>query len=376
MNHIYDKEALYRVWLHNIFGISNTDFRKILSIYNSAEAVFNLDENILSYHLSNEITNLIANNRNLEKSTNLMKRFDEELISVLYPKHPDYPEKFKTIDFPPEILYVQGVLDESINNNNQNIAIIGSRQPDSYGKECAELYSSILSKNGFNIISGLARGIDSCAHSGCLKQAGYTVAVLGCGINKIYPRENYRLYMEIIKSGAIITEYSPDSEPLSHHFPERNRLISALADSVLVIEAKKKSGSLITCNHALAQGKNIFAVPGRIFDPLSEGCNSLIYDGAMCTISPQDIIETMNGTVYDNITSYVPIMINSFTEEERKIFDYLSLNEEYIDSIINYSKLGVTKTINTLLSLKEKGVIKEPVKGYYIRDINYMIPNE
>lgn len=173
----------------------------------------------------------------------------------------DYPVKLKNIENPPKELYILG--DERI-LNQFGLAIIGCRQYSQYGKKISKELSFKLAKQGINIISGLARGIDSFAHIGCMVSGGKTIAVLGSGFNNIYPKENIEIFKEIIKTGgAIVTEYSPDVKPIGENFPNRNRIISGLSDGVIVIEARKKSGTLITVDYALEQGKEVFAVPRK-----------------------------------------------------------------------------------------------------------------
>ena len=173
----------------------------------------------------------------------------------------NYPEKLKNIENPPKQLYVSG--DEKILNNFA-LAIIGCRQYSEYGKKIAKELSFKLAKQGINIISGMARGIDSFAHISCIVAGGKTIAVLGSGFNYIYPKENIELLKEIInKGGVIVTEYSPDTKPIGENFPLRNRIISGLSDGVIVVEARKKSGTMITVDYALEQGKEIFAVPRK-----------------------------------------------------------------------------------------------------------------
>lgn len=173
----------------------------------------------------------------------------------------NYPEKLRNIAIPPKQLYVLG--DETI-LNEFGLAIIGCRQYSDYGKKIAKNLSFKLAKQGINIISGMARGIDGFAHMSCLSAGGKTIAVLGSGFNNIYPKENIEIFKEIIKrGGAVITEYSPDTKPLANNFPNRNRIISGLAEGIIVVEARRRSGTLITVEYALEQGKDIFAVPRK-----------------------------------------------------------------------------------------------------------------
>jgi len=191
----------------------------------------------------------------------------------------EYPEKLRHIYAPPQCLYVIG--NESI-LSKKGIAIIGCRNCTQYGAKNAYKFSYEISKLGINVISGMARGIDTYSHKGAIMAGGNTIAVLGCGLDVIYPKENRELYKNIIvNGGAVISEFPLGTPPLKHHFPIRNRIISGLSDGVLVIEATKRSGTLITVNHALEQGKDIYALPGNIDSENSSGTNDLIKEGAI-----------------------------------------------------------------------------------------------
>ena len=218
----------------------------------------------------------------------------------------EYPEKLKNIYDPPSKLYVLGNKGLLL---QKGIAIVGARKATLYGEKIAYRISKELAENGINIISGLAIGIDTCAHIGAiqtksimqniiqqkLSKIGRTIAVLGSGINNIYPKENIQLARQIIKSGGcIISEYPLNSKPEKLHFPQRNRIISALSDGVLVVEASKTSGALITAEFALEQGKEVFAIPGDITKEQRKGCNELIKEGAMLITSSKEILNTIN----------------------------------------------------------------------------------
>lgn len=210
-------------------------------------------------------------------------------MNIIYYNDDRYPEKLRRIYAPPQKLYIIGN-DKIL--NEKGIAIIGCRKPSKYGIEMAYKFAYELSKRGINVISGLARGIDSYSHLGAVHAKGKTIGVLGSGLNNIYPSENKKLCLEIIKNGgAIITEYEPKEKPLAMNFPARNRIISGLSEGILVIEAKQKSGTLITVDHGLDQGKDIFVIPGNITSENSYGTNELIKQGAKLVTNIEEIIE-------------------------------------------------------------------------------------
>lgn len=212
-------------------------------------------------------------------------------MKVIYQAEKNYPEKLRQIYAPPAKLYLLG--DETI-LNKPSIAIIGCRQASDYGKKVAFRFAYELARQGIIVISGLARGIDTCSHLGSVRANGRTIAVLGSGFGQIYPKENKGLCREIIqKGGAILTEYAPESKPEKMHFPARNRLISGLSNGVLVVEAKEKSGTLITVDYALDQGKDVFIIPGNITSQNSNGTNSLIQQGAKLVTKVEDILSEL-----------------------------------------------------------------------------------
>lgn len=209
-------------------------------------------------------------------------------IKIIKIEDKDYPEKLKNIYNPPKELYVLG--NEKILNETA-IAIVGSRDCTKYGAQNAYKFAYEISKRNIGVISGFARGIDAYAHKGALLEKGKTIAVLGCGLDIIYPSENFELYKKIVQvGGAIITEYPLGTKPEKYHFPERNRIISGLAEKILVIEAKERSGALITVNYALEQGKDVYAIPGNITSLNSVGPNELIKEGAFIVTNIQDIV--------------------------------------------------------------------------------------
>ena len=283
----------YWIWLSRIEGISSKILIEVLSKYKSPEILWNktkqelLEDGIKEIYAEELINSLYRTN--LDKYLEYMSKNNIEIIDI-YNKY--YPDKLKLIYDPPVVLYVKG--NKTI-LNNKSIAIVGCRLPTNYGKNIANNMSYNLSISNINIISGLARGIDTCSHIGCLKAKGTTIAVVGCGLDRVYPGENKELFDDIIKSGgAIISEYIIGTKPLAKNFPKRNRIISGLSNGVLIIEAKEKSGTLITADFALEQGKEVYVVPGNITSINSFGTNELIKQGAKIVTNIQDILEDLN----------------------------------------------------------------------------------
>jgi len=265
-----------------------------------------------------------------------------------------YPPNLLTIFDPPFILYVRGKLKKEDVNA---IAIVGTRRATTYGKLTARRLARDLAKEGITIISGMARGIDTAAHWGALEAGGRTIAVLGCGVDVVYPPENRRLMEEIIKNGAVISEFPLKSIPDAFHFPQRNRIISGLSKGVAVVEAPLKSGALITVNFALEQGREVFAVPGNISSPNSQGTNRLIKEGAKLVETMEDILEELNFPLIRKENGRENNL--SLSPEERKIFDLLKEKPLHIDSLVKLSNLSASEVGGSLMRLEIKGLVRE-----------------
>lgn len=257
----------------------------------------------------------------------------------------DYPYRLKNIGDPPLILFYKGKLPDE---ERPCVAIVGARECSLYGEKTALMFAKELSSAGVQIISGMARGIDGISQRGSISVGGNTFGVLGCGVDVIYPEENKDLFADILKDGGIISEFNPGTEPLKQYFPSRNRIISGLSDIVLVVEARKRSGTYITVTQALDQGREVFAVPGRITDALSDGCNNLIAAGAEIAVGSKVIIDDLKnkGFKYVNGSFNISHKRNESIESENdnlkpKLFD----NKDIVDNSNNDSD---NTSINTL----------------------------
>lgn len=357
-----EEESLYR--LSCISGIYRRKIKKLLDIYQSANKLFELSNeeiNKINILTENEKKAIIDN----KNDKRIMERFcylKEQNIEFISCKNPCYPEKLKNIADAPWFLFKKGKLNEK----RPSVAIVGARNCSNYGKEMALYYARELAENGVTIISGLARGIDSYAHKGALESGGETIAVLGCGVNVCYPKENYQLYCDIANSGGIISEYQVDMQPRPMFFPERNRIISGLADIILVVEARIKSGSLITADCALEQGKDVFAIPGRVTDSLSSGCNQLISQGAAIANSPSEILNEL-GIKYEKNKKLLKKSNNLLERKENMLYSCLDLQPKSLDEILSNIDLTYKEILMTLVDLEIKGLIKETSKNYYVR---------
>jgi DNA processing protein len=277
---------------------------------------------------------------------------------------PGFPERLFHIPDSPRGLYVKGQLPRE---HIPSVAIVGARNCSVYGKNTALWFGEVLARNGVQVISGMARGIDGYAHRGALKaEAGKTFAVLGSGADVCYPAGNRDVYDRLPQRGGVLSESPPGTPPLAHLFPLRNRLISGLADAVLIIEAKEKSGSLITADCALEQGKDVYAVPGRIDDPLSAGCNNLICQGAGIAISPEKLLEDMGLFSEINIKNKEKNK-NGLESLEKLVYSCLRLQAKNLEEICHEAALPMVEVQRILTVLELKGYAQEIYKNYYIR---------
>lgn len=282
----------YWVWLSSIDNLSLDTIYKLLKIFKEPERIWYLDKKDLEkINLNKEDIDRILNIYYKQNLDNIMYYIKKNNIITVSINDENYPNSLKNIYDPPILLYLKGNIDLIY---KKSISIIGCRLCSSYGKVVTKKFAYNLAKKNITIISGLARGIDTYAHIGALEANGNTIAVLGSGIDVIYPKKNENLYNSIIKNnGLIISEYIIGTKPIPINFPKRNRIISALSSGVLVTEAKIRSGSFITVDFALEQGKEIFAVPGNINSVNSEGTNSLIKQGAKLVTSVDDILDEL-----------------------------------------------------------------------------------
>lgn len=274
-----------------------------------------------------------------------------------------FPEKLLELHDCPKGIYVRGNLPDP---SKKSVAIVGARMCSAYGRATASYFARVLAAHDIQIISGLALGVDGAAHEGALMAKGKTFAVMAGGCDIIYPRSHVGLYENIRTTGGIISEEPCGYPPIAKMFPKRNRIISILADIVLVVEARTKSGSLITADFAAEQGRDIFAVPGRLEDELSRGCNELIEQGAGIAISPERMLEIMgeNPKKSDNSKIY---MQNVLAREENIVYSCLSLQPQSLEKLCSDTKLPIQYVTEAVMLLQLKGLAKEIGRNRYVK---------
>ena len=276
-----------------------------------------------------------------------------------------YPGRLLPFRDRPAGLFVRGTLPAK---DRFTAAIVGARSCTELGRQTAERLAFRLAEAGVQVISGLALGIDGAAHKGALEAGGKTFAVLGCGADRCYPRENYGLFHKMETQGGVLSEFVPGTSPLPMNFPMRNRIISGLSDAVILVEAREKSGSLITADLALEQGKEVFAVPGRITDPLSRGCNRLIQNGAAVCLGPEDVLEAF-GIKFEKKTRADKKTEKRLAKNENMVYSFLDSRSGTLEEIMDACGLSVTETMECLLKLELMGMVQGNGDQYYCRKL-------
>lgn len=356
----------YNYWLTTVKGIGNRAKLELLAQTGSARELYFLSETQL------KTLNGMTDERFLllmeSKKQNTQKMYDEMCekgISFLSIEDEAYPYRLKQIPDAPIGIYVKGKLP---GKEQRMVAIVGARMCSEYGRTMAKELGRGLAAKGVCVVSGMARGIDAAGHAGAIEAGGMTCAVLGCGVDVCYPASNRMLYADILEKGSMISEAPPGMQPLPMLFPQRNRIISGLSDAVVVVEARAKSGSLITADQALEQGRDIYAVPGRVDDPLSEGCNNLIRQGAGIISGIGEFLKDLD--LQGNFEGRQEILEKLLLEkEESLVYSCVDLRPKNVEEILQKSGMSMPGLAQVLASLVQKGFITETFKNCYIRRI-------
>lgn len=359
-------ELLASLALSSRLGVGSITYRKLVDFAGGAERIFSIPSSDLRDvpEIRGETVRTITEFQDWKSIQNELELVEATGARLVPWQDPSYPQNLRQIHDPPPILYLRG---DVLERDALALAVVGSRYPTEYGTSVVEMIVRDLASRGITIVSGLARGIDTLSHATSLAQRGRTLAVLGSGIDIIYPRENEPLFSDIIRNGAVLTEFPLTTPPAPEHFPRRNRIISGLSLGVLVIEASVRSGSLITASFALEQGREVFAVPGKITSARSRGTNQLIQQGAKLVSNADDILEELSSFLDTDALSSVshpragdipssPPTYH-FTPGEEIIFNLIQEDPVSIDQIINQTGMPLGEISDGLLSLELKGII-------------------
>lgn len=372
-------EREYWFWLCNIKDIGGATIEALINYFKKPKEVYLAGEDELRKipGIGQQKAKQIIDSKNPERIRLRLRSMKERGISFLSCADEEFPDKLREIEHSPHGIYVKGKLPDI---RFPVVAVVGARECSGYGRDAAEYFSYELSGKGIQILSGMARGVDSAAHYGAIRASFPTYAVLGCGVDVCYPPENYSIFSEIGKRGGLISEYPPGTKPFPANFPYRNRIMAGLCDAILVVEARKKSGSLITANLGLSQGKDILAVPGRINDSLSIGCNDLIKLGAGLVQEPGDVLYALEisfpylfkggfkSEKKEKGTSYCSGEVKGGLKAgEETIYKLLGMEPKHISSVTDESGLPLSRVIEALFELERMGMVCVCGQNYYRR---------
>jgi len=351
----------YLVLLYSFIPFGPARIKLLLSYFGSAEKTWKAErKKLIEIGLKEKTVNDFINFKDGLEPSEYFNRLKKLSINYITYKDSNYPQNLLEIDSAPPALYIKG---EIVSSDINAVAIVGARKMTSYGREVTEKFAGELASYGLTIISGLARGVDTIAHKGALSVGGRTLAVVASGLDKIYPPENTALANEIIKNGAIISEYPLGYPALPTNFPTRNRIISGLAKAVLVVEGETKSGTLLTAGAAAEQGRTVFAIPGQITSPMSGAPLFLIQNGAKMAISVNDILDELNLQVKVDREAIEGVLPSG--KDEERLIEILSNEPLHLDEIARISSQPVNEISARLTIMELKGMVRNLGGGVY-----------
>lgn len=374
------EENIILAWLQGIPHVGSGTLQQWLQKFGIPSAVYKTlqqtPEEVLGHDGKHKSMQQLAAyeeykaNLTVEKLEEQLKQYGLGLCSI----YDDiYPAQLREIYHYPQVLYYKGNIN-LLRTQVPSIGIVGARNCSVYGMNCARQIGRFLGEHGIPVVSGGARGIDAFAHEGILRGKGKGIVVMGCGLDRAYPRENKKLFTTILETGGLwLSEYSPGAKPLAGHFPARNRIISGLSRAIIVVEARHSSGSLITADFAISEGRDVYAVPGSIFSPLSEGSHWLLQQGAILLQSPVQILEDLgieveNSSKNKKDSSHIQDSMLSFNVEENKILSILSFDKIVeLETIITQAQMPLATIHKILLTLEMKHCIARMGAGGYVR---------
>lgn len=347
------------IWLNSIKGVTIKVIEKLENHYEHLTDIWstsNSDINSVKT-ISQKTRDEIIIKRDKTYFDNVMENIEKNDVKLLTILDEEFPQNLKYIYNCPKVLYVKG---DMLKKQEHMIAVVGSRKATAYGKHITQKLSNDLLDLGITLVSGMAKGVDTEVHISAIKKNKRNIAVLGCGVDVIYPKSNKYIYDKIIENGSVISEFPLGTEPLRYNFPQRNRIISGLSSGVLIVEANEKSGSLITATHAAEQGKEVFAVPGNINSIYSRGTNLLIKDGAKVVLGVEDIIEEIRE--FKNIKNEkekIKIDYSGLSKDEVKIISCIEEEPIHTDLICLKTNMSISNVNSILTILEMKGIVKK-----------------
>ncbi|MEW6406313.1 MAG: DNA-processing protein DprA [Chloroflexota bacterium] len=345
----------YWIGFNLIKGIGAVRMQGLVAYFGGLESAWRADPvDLAEAGLGSKVIERVLQARESVNLDQVWGRIESQGIQILTWEDETYPARLKEIDQPPPVLYVRG---EYLPDDLFAVAIVGTRRVTPYGRQVTEEIASFLAANGITVISGLARGVDAIAHQVALKAGGRTIAVLGSGVDKIYPPEHRAMAEQMMERGAVISDYAPGTPPDASNFPPRNRIISGLSLAVVVIEAGETSGALITAEFAAEQGREVFAVPGSILAPQSKGTNKLIQNGALPLLSAKDLMQVLDLTRVGEQKAARKIL--PADETEARLMNVLGSEPLHVDEIRNQAELPIEKVSAALALMELKGMVRQ-----------------
>jgi DNA processing protein len=356
-----DSETAYWLAISRVPYIGPARIERLLHVFGSLSVAWSAPQEELRRALeTRSLSELLAARSRIDPAAE-HERLARSGIRAVYPGHASYPRLLVEISGRPSLLYVRGELSPA---DDASIAIVGTRRATSYGRQAAERIAAELAQAGVTVVSGLARGVDAVAHRAALEAGGRTIAVLGSGLDVIYPAEHQRLAEQILASGAILSELPPGAKPDAQNFPARNRIVSGMTLGTLIIEAPSRSGALITASFAADQGREVFVIPGSIFAQTAEGTNALLRDGARLVRDGADILEDLGLAAGTG-----PVLMQSqmsLDENERRLLASLGKEARHIDELAEEAGLPAAAVSALMLTLELKGLVRNHGAQYYV----------
>ena len=360
-----ERELAYWVAFSRIPSVGRVRFTLLEKHFGSMEQAWSAGTSELrAAGLDPSVVNAIAAVRGRVQPEEELTRLERAGVQAITWHDAAYPELLPHIPDPPPVLFVKGSL---LPEDSRSVTVVGTRKATAYGREVARHLAGDLARQGVTVVSGLARGIDAVAHRAALDAGGRTIAVLGSGIDAIYPPEHEKLAEEVQQHGALMSEYPLGTRPEARHFPRRNRLLSGLTLGTLVVEAGETSGALWTVRHALEQGREVFCVPGSIYSAASRLANSLIQEGAKLVLGVEDILEELNLSAVAASQEPLPGLLSADTPDEAQLLTLLTAEPVHIDELSRQSQISITSVSGTLALMELKGLVRQVGTMNYIR---------